>query len=232
MMRGHGLEATKRWKRTRQGGVQRRRRVVTTARCTRTPQGRIRQHAVCYRWAPRQGPEQHPATYALSARTYYGVRGPAVSHWGSKASPRRAGGHPWRSSWCRPCSARGSRQPTESRRTMRTSTPKHRDCDVLHHGPHHLRVLREHVAQMAALHLQIALQTVHRHVHATPRLHQVSEEDVCVAAVVPNLAGSRGARADVFAHEPRTGRREQHSSRRVHDNGPTEHLISSADRAR
>ena len=37
-----------------------------------------------------------------------------------------------------------------------------------------------------------------------PRLHQVSEEDV------PDPAGSHGTGADVFAHEPRTGRREWH----------------------
>ena len=78
---------------------------------------------------------------------------------------------------------------------------------VLRHGPHRLRVLREHVAQPAAF----ALQTVHRHVHATSR--QVSEKNVCEAAVVedvPDPAGSHGVRADVFAHEPRTDRREQH----------------------
>ena len=40
----------------------------------------------------------------------------------------RAGGHPRRSSWCRLCSARGSRPPTEGRHTMRTSTPRRWDC--------------------------------------------------------------------------------------------------------
>ena len=61
--------------------------------------------------------------------------------------------------------------------------------------------------------LDVALQTVHHHVHATTRLHQVSEEDVGEAAVVedvPDPAGSHSTGADVFAHEPRTGRREQH----------------------
>ena len=49
--------------------------------------------------------------------------------------------------------------------------------------------------------------------HALSRLHQVSEEDVGEAAVVedvPDPAGSHGTGADVFAHEPRTGRREWH----------------------
>ena len=57
----------------------------------------------------------------------------------------------------------------------------------------------------------VALQTVHRRVRATSRLHQVSEDDVGEAAVVedvPDPAGSHGTGADVFAHEPRTERRE------------------------
>ena len=45
-----------------------------------------------------------------SARTHHGLRGPEP---GSRASPRRAG-HPWRSSWCRPRPARGSRLLTEN----------------------------------------------------------------------------------------------------------------------
>ena len=67
------------------------------------------------------------------------------------------------------------------------------------------------MTSLAAWQLDVTLQTVHRHVHATPRLHQVSEEDVGEAAVVevvPDPAGSHGTGADVFAHEPRTGRRE------------------------
>ena len=74
---------------------------------------------------------------------------------------------------------------------------------------------------------------------ATSRLHQVSEEDdgeATVAEVVPDPAGSHGKGADVFADEPWTGRSTLYSPstrrRRVHDRGPMEHLLSSADRAR
>ena len=44
-----------------------------------------------------------------------------------------------------------------------------------------------------------------------PRLHQMSEEEVGETAVVeddPDPVGSHGTGADVFAHEPRTRRRE------------------------
>ena len=40
--------------------------------------------------------------------------------------------------------------------------------DVLCHWPHRVRVLWEHVTQLAALRLDVVLQTVRRHVHATP----------------------------------------------------------------
>ena len=40
--------------------------------------------------------------------------------------------------------------------------------DVLRHGQHRLRVLQEHVTSLAALQLDVSLQTVHLHVHATP----------------------------------------------------------------
>ena len=86
--------------------------------------------------------------------------------------------------------------------------PSYNADDVLRHGPHRLRVLQEHVTSLAALQLDVALQTVHRRVHATPRLLQVSEEDDHEAAVVEDVsdpAGSHGTGADVFAHERRTG---------------------------
>ena len=64
------------------------RRATPVMRCPRLPNahlsldrrgaprspGRTRQHGVCCHWGPRQGPRQPLATYALSARTYYGLR--------------------------------------------------------------------------------------------------------------------------------------------------------------
>ena len=68
----------------------------------------------------------------------------------------------------------------------------------------------------------------------------MSEEDVCEAAVVedvPDPAGSLGTGADVFA--PRTSDAVSGTlyslptrRKRLHDSSPTEHLTSSADRAR
>ena len=46
---------------------------------------------------------------------------------------------------------------------------------LLLHGPHRLRVLREQVTRLAALQLDVELQTVHRHVHATSRQLQVAD---------------------------------------------------------
>ena len=71
---------------------------------------------------------------------------------------------------------------------MRTSTPRRRDCGRC--PPPRATSssgVWEHVTWPAALQLDVALQTVHRHVHANLRLHQVSEEDV--------PAGSHGTRA-------------------------------------
>ena len=164
------------------------RRATPAMRCPRLPNahppdrrgaprfaGRTRQHGVCCRWGHRQGPTQHLAPYALSARTCYGLRGPVVSRQGVPDFNAETSG--------------------------------------LRHGPHRLRVLSELVTLLAALQLDVALHTVHRHVHATLRLLQVSEEDVGEATVVedvPDPAGSHGTGTDVFAHEPRTGRREKH----------------------
>ena len=110
--------------------------------------------------------------------------------------------------------ARGSRPLTEGRRTMRTSTPRGRDCGRCP-LPRATSSLGAPGASDPAgsLAVGVALQTVHRRVHATPRLHQVSEKDFGEAAVVedvPDPAGSHGTGADVFAHEPWTGRRELH----------------------
>ena len=163
--------------------------------------GRTRQHGVCYRWAPRQGPGQHPATYRLSARTYCGLRGPPVSRQESSCvAPADAHGDlhgPVARGSC-PADKRSSYNAefhAETSGLRTTSSAK---------GSHRLRVLRE---------------------HATPRLHQVSE-DVCEAAVA-DVPDPEGSHRDDSAHEPRNRPR----SRRVHDSGPTEHLVSSADSA-
>ena len=44
---------------------------------------------------------------------------------------------------------------------------------------------------LAALQLNVALQTVHRHVHATLRLKEVPEEDASEATVVADVPWSR-----------------------------------------
>ena len=103
-------------------------------------------------------------------------------------------------------------KPSADRRPS-CSADSNAETSGLRHGPHRLRVLSELVTWLAALQSDVALQTVHRHVHATLRLLQVSEEDVGEATVVedvPDPAGSHGTGTDVFAHEPRTGRREKH----------------------
>ena len=92
---------------------------------------------------------------------------------------------------------------------------------------------------LAAWQLDVALQTDHRHVHATSRLHQVSEEDV----------GEAGGRRRRFRSGEQPRHRSEMSShtklgpdpvsstlyspstrrRRLHDSGPTDHLLSPAD---
>ena len=185
-----------------------------TMRCPRLPNahppdrrgaprspGQTRLHAVCCHWGPRQGPRQPLATYGLSARTYCGPRGPVVSCPGQG----------------RPCVApadthgdlhgAANAQHAEAVRqlkgVMQCGLPR-RDVgtadDVLCHRPHRLRVLWEHMT-LAALQLDVALQTVHRHVHATCRLHEVSEEDVGEATVVedvPDPTNSHGTGVHVF----------------------------------
>ena len=171
-MRGHGLVLHREMARVQRDAQKETsttgRRATPATHCPRLPnahppdrrgaprsRGRTRQPGACCRWGPRQGPRLHFCTYEPS--------------W-SRASPRRAGGHPWRSSRCRPHLARGSRPLTEVCRTMRTSTPRRRDCG---RSP-------------------------------PPRATSSSGADV------PDPAGSHGTGADVFAREPRTGRRDQH----------------------
>ena len=127
-----------------------------------------------------------PCNVRVVSTDVFGLRGPAVSRQGSRASPRRVGGHPWRSSWCRPRSARGSRPLTEGRRTVRTSTPRRRDCGRCN-PPRATSSSGAPGANDLAGSLAFGCRTANGssscRVHATSRLHRVSEEDVGDAAV-------------------------------------------------
>ena len=155
------------------------RRATPAMRCPRLPNahppdrqgaprspGRTRQHGVCCRWGPRQGPRQHLATYALSARTYYGLRGPAVSRQRSKgvsASHRRTPTAIFMvpSTLC-------TWKPSADRRPSYTA-----DFHAETSGLRTMSAARGHIAPGAcdlAGSLAVGCRTAngHRHVHATP----------------------------------------------------------------